>query len=68
VYLSLLLCSYFVVLCYFDMFCSCFVVLCIFIFVCTSVVLLPPGESPTALTDDDDDDDNNICKYTYITN
>ena len=26
------------------------VVLCIFIFVCTSVGLLPPGESPTAVS------------------
>jgi hypothetical protein len=37
----------------FFMFCSCFVVivvLCIFIFVCTSVGLLPPGESPTAVS------------------
>jgi hypothetical protein len=34
----------------------------IFIFVCTSVGLLPPGESPIAVSnhdDDDDDDDNN---------
>ena len=37
VYLSLLFCSY-------------FVVLCIFIFVCTSVGLLPPGESPIAVS------------------
>jgi hypothetical protein len=52
VYLSLFFCSYFVVLCFF-MFCSCFVVilvLCIFIFVCTSVGLLPPGESPIAVS------------------
>ena len=45
------------------MFCSCFVVLCIFVFVCTSVGLLPPSESPIAVTsnddDDDDDDDDN---------
>ena len=47
-YLSLLFCSYFVLLCYFDVF-SCFVVLCISIFVCTSVKLLPPGESPIAV-------------------
>ena len=33
------------------------VVLCIFIFVCTSVGLLPPGESPIAVS-------NNI--YIYI--
>ena len=40
-----------VILCYFDvlwLLCSCFVLLCIFIFVCTSVVLLPPGESPSS--------------------
>jgi hypothetical protein len=30
----------------------------IFIFVCTSVGLLPPGESPIAVSDDDDDDDD----------
>jgi hypothetical protein len=50
VYLSLLFCSYFVV---FFMFCIGFVViviLCIFIFVCTSVGLLPPGESPIAVS------------------
>jgi hypothetical protein len=42
----------------FFMFCSFFVivvlciffVLCIFIFVCTSVGLLPPGESPIAVS------------------
>jgi hypothetical protein len=45
VYLLLLFCSYFVVLCYF------------YSFVCTSVGLLPPGESPIAVDDDDDDDD-----------
>jgi hypothetical protein len=51
VYLSLLFCGYFVVLCF--LFCSFFVVivLCIFIFVCTSVGLLPPGESPVAVSD-----------------
>jgi hypothetical protein len=32
------------------MFFLCFVVLCIFIFVCTSVGLLPPGESPNAVS------------------
>ena len=32
------------------MFYSCFVVFCIFIFVCTSVGLLPPGESPIAVS------------------
>jgi hypothetical protein len=52
VYLSLLFCSYFVVLCFY-IFCSFFVVivvLCIFTFVCTSVGLLPPGESPNAVS------------------
>jgi hypothetical protein len=45
VYLSLLSCSYFVVLLFW-----CFVVvLCILIFVCTGVELLPPGESPIAV-------------------
>ena len=54
-YLSLLFCSYFVVLCF-----LCFVVvLCIFIFVCTGVGLLPPGESPNAVSDD-----NNNIKHT----
>ena len=63
-YLSLLFCSYFVVLCVFR-FCSCFVilcvfrfcsclvvivVLCVFIFVCTSVGLPPPSESPVAVS------------------
>jgi hypothetical protein len=63
------LCTYlycFVVIllfCVILMFCSysCFVVivvLCIFIFVCTSVGLLPPGESPIAVS-------NNIY-YIYI--
>jgi hypothetical protein len=44
------------------MFCSCFVVivvLCIFISVCNSVGLLPPGESPIAVS-------NNIYIYIYI--
>jgi hypothetical protein len=46
VYLPLLFCSYFVVLCL-----LCFVVaLCIFIFVCTSVGRLPPGESPIVVS------------------
>jgi hypothetical protein len=32
---------------------------CVFLFfVCTSVELLPPGESPIAVSDDDDDDDD----------
>jgi hypothetical protein len=44
VYLSLLFCSYFVLRF------LCFVVMCIFIFVCTSVGLLPPGESPIAVS------------------
>jgi hypothetical protein len=52
VYLSLLFCSYFVVLCSscFVVFLVVIVVLCIFIFVSTSVGLLPPGESPTAVS------------------
>jgi hypothetical protein len=41
------------------MFCSCFVVLCIFIFVCTSVGLLPPGESPTAVNNNNNKNNNN---------
>jgi hypothetical protein len=49
VYLSLLFCSYFVVLRYFDVL-SCFVGLCISIFVCTSAGLLSPGESPIAVS------------------
>ena len=56
-YLSLLFCSYFVVLCYL-LFCSCFVLFCYFVvvlcyfycFLCTSVGLLPPGESPIAIS------------------
>ena len=45
VYLSLLFYSYFVLrfLCF-------VVVLCIFIFVCTNVGLLPPGETPIAVS------------------
>ena len=43
-------CSYFVVLCYF------------YCFVCTSVGLLPPGESPIAVTNNN----INIYIYTYI--
>jgi hypothetical protein len=57
VYLSLLFCSYFV-LC-FVVFC-CYRCLCIFIFVCTSVGLLPPGESPTAVSN------NNIYVDHYV--
>ena len=49
VYLSLLCCSYFVVLC-FVVFFVVIVVLCIFIFVCTNVGLLPPGETPIAVS------------------
>jgi hypothetical protein len=44
------------------MFCSCFVVivvLCIFIFVCTSVGLLPPGESPNAVSNSNNNNNNN---------
>ena len=44
------------------MFCSCFVVtvvLCIFIFVCTSVGLLPPGESPIAVSSSSSSNNNN---------
>jgi hypothetical protein len=43
-------------------FCSCFVViviLCIFIFVCTSVGLLPPGESPIAVSNNNNNNNNN---------
>jgi hypothetical protein len=50
----------------FSVFCLCtylycfvfFYVLCIFIFVCTSVGLLPPGESPIAVSN------NNIPQNT----
>jgi hypothetical protein len=44
------------------MFCGCFVVivvLCIFIFVCTSVGLLPPGESPIAVSNNNNNNNNN---------
>jgi hypothetical protein len=47
VYLSLLFCSY-------------FVVLCIFIFVCTNVGLLPPGESPIAVSNNNNNNYNTI--------
>ena len=57
VYLSLLFCSYFVVLCFFIF----VLVLCIFIFVCTSVGLLPPGESPIAVSNN-----NNVNFYRYF--
>jgi hypothetical protein len=36
-----------------------FVVLCIFIFVCTSVGLLPPGESPIAVSSSSSSSNNN---------
>ena len=49
-----LFCSHFVALCYFVLFllfCSYFVVLCYFYcFVYTSVGVLPPGESPVAVS------------------
>ena len=45
--------------CVILMFCSCFVVLCIFIFVCTSVGLLPPGESPIAISNNNNNINNN---------
>ena len=44
------------------MFCSCFVVIVvlrIFIFVCTSVGLLPPGESPIAISSNNNNNNNN---------
>ena len=47
VYLSLLFCCY-----------SCFVALCVFIFVCTSVELLPPGESPIAVSNNNNNNNN----------
>jgi hypothetical protein len=55
-YIFFIFCSFLllVVLCIFF-------VLCIFIFVCTSVGLLPPGESPIAVSY------NNICIYRLIT-
>ena len=48
----------------FSVFCLCtylycFVVLCIFIFVCTSVGLLPPGESPIAVSSSSSNNNNN---------
>ena len=55
-YLSLLFCSYFVVF-------VVIVVLCIFIFVCTSVGLLPPSESPIAVSNNN----NNIfCVFVCV--
>jgi hypothetical protein len=59
VYLSLLFCSYFVVLCV-----LCFV-LCIFIFVCTGAGLLPPGESPIAVSDNSNNNNNNNNYHYY---
>jgi hypothetical protein len=56
VYLSLLVCSYFVVLCF-------VVVLCIFIFVCTSVGLLPPGESPIEVNNNNNNNNNIITQF-----
>ena len=44
------------------MLCSCFVVivvLCIFILVCTSVGLLPPSESPIAVSNNINNSNNN---------
>jgi hypothetical protein len=41
------------------MFCSCFLVLCIFIFACTSVALLPPGESPIAVSNNNNNNNSN---------
>jgi hypothetical protein len=61
------LCTYlycFVVIllfCVIFMFSSCFVVLCIFIFVCTSVGLLPPGESPIAVSNNN----NNLLTHHH---
>jgi hypothetical protein len=43
-------------------FCSCFVVLCIFIFVRTNVGLLPPGESPIAVSNNNINNNNNNKK------
>ena len=58
---SLLFCSYFVVLCFLCLVVFVdIVVLCIFIFVCTSVGLLPPGESPIAVSNNN----NNIYIYS----
>ena len=63
VYLSLLFCSYFVVL-FFLMLCSCFDVLCTF-FVCTSVGLLPPEENPIAVSNNNNN--NNLYLTCHIT-
>jgi hypothetical protein len=49
VYLSLLFCSYFVVLRFLLVLLLYFFLFCIFIFVCINVGLLPPGESPIAV-------------------
>jgi hypothetical protein len=48
------------------MFCSCFVVLCIFIFVCTSVGLLPPGESPIAISNNNNNNNNTLLVVNNI--
>jgi hypothetical protein len=58
------LCCFVVILlfCVILMFCICFVVivvLCIFIFVCTNVELLPPGESPIAVSSSSSSSNNN---------
>jgi hypothetical protein len=68
VYLSLLCCSYFAVLCFF-MFCSCsvvIVVLCVFLFVCTSVGLLPPGESPIAVSNNNNNNNKFMIKFFLL--
>ena len=77
-YLSLLFCSYFVVLCFcfiVVLFLLLFCCLCIFIFVCTSVGLLPPGESPIAVRNNNNNGENkktsNIqiyINFDYYTN
>jgi hypothetical protein len=51
------------------MFCSCFVVivvLCIFIFVCISVGLLPPGESPIAVSNNNNNNNKVIIIIIII--
>jgi hypothetical protein len=65
------LCTYlycFVVILLFYVFCFVvIVVLFIFIFVCTSGGLLPPGESPIALSNNNNNNNNNIIIiYIYI--
>ena len=51
------ICIYLHFLC--SVLCYRFVVLCIFIFVCTSVGLLPPGESPIAVSSSSSNNNNN---------